>query len=92
MRLRRIVSCLLLVLCAALLAAAQDATPEATAEAIESAGGNEASVDGDEAGEILVFAAEAVIDPGAHTGASLNTTAGVEEVVGEGVFGELGDH
>lgn len=61
-------------------------------EVIETAGRNEPSVEDDESREVLVVGAEAVADPGSHTGTSLQTGTGVEKVVRRGVLGKLGSH
>lgn len=61
-------------------------------EVVETSGRDEASVENDESGKVLVLGAESVSNPGSHAGASLQARAGVEEVVRRGVFGELGGH
>ena len=65
---------------------------EATGEAIQAPGRNEAAFENDEAGEVFADAAEPVVHPGAHTGAALEAGAGVHEVVSGGVFRVVGDH
>ncbi len=59
------------------------------AEAIHAARRDHAAVEHDEAGQVLALAAQAVGDPGAHAGAALLAVAGVHEIVGVGVLGEL---
>ena len=65
---------------------------KAAAETVESAGRDQSAVEHDEAGKVLAFAAEPVVDPGAHARASLQCAAGVQEVIREGVFGKTGSH
>ena len=52
----------------------------------------EAGGDGDEAGEVFVFGAEAVVDPGTHAGADEVGGAGVEEEGGGAVGDAFGVH
>ena len=52
----------------------------------------EGGADGDEAGEVFVFGAEAVEDPGAHAGADLGVAAGVEFEEGAAVGGVAAVH
>src|SRR6185436_17110885 len=65
---------------------------EAAVEVVEAADGDEPAVEDDEAGKVLVVAAQAVADPRAHAGASLQSCPGVEEVVRAGVLREGGRH
>lgn len=65
---------------------------ESIAEAIESAGWDQASVENDEAGEILALASQTVGDPGSHARPSLQGMSGVEKIVGRSVLGKLGGH
>ncbi len=56
------------------------------------AGGVAGGIDGDEAGEVFVFGAEAVEGPGSEGGADELGGAGVELGEGLGVGGEVGGH
>ena len=56
------------------------------------AGRDQAAVEDDEAGQVLALAAQPVGHPGAMAGPALEAAAGVQEVVGAGVLGEVRDH
>ena len=62
---------------------------EAAAEAVEAAGRDHAAAEHDEAGQVAALAAQAVGDPRAHARPALLAVAGVQEVVGVGVLGEV---
>ena len=62
------------------------------AEAIDAAGGNQAAVEHHEAGQILALAAQPVGNPGPVAGPALQAAAGVQEVVGARVLGEVRHH
>ena len=62
---------------------------EAAAEAVEAAGRDHAAAEHDEAGQVPALAAQAVGDPRAHARPALLAVAGVQEVVGVGVLGEV---
>ena len=55
---------------------------EAAVEVVEAAGRDQAAVEDDEAGQVLVLAAQAVTDPRPHARPALEAGAGVQEVVG----------
>src|SRR5262249_34844448 len=65
---------------------------EAAVEVVQAARRNESAVEDEEAGQVLALAAPAVAEPRAHARPTLNAAAGVQEVVGAGVLGELRHH
>ena len=64
---------------------------EAAAEAVHPAGRDEPAVEHDEPRQILALRAQTVRHPGAVAGSALEAAAGVEEVIGVGVFREVRD-
>ncbi len=70
----------------------EDAGQEAGLPVLGILDGHAAGAHGDEAGEVLVFGAETVEDPGAEAGAGLDAVAAVHEHEGRLVVGDLGDH
>src|SRR5262249_52152519 len=65
---------------------------EAAVEVVQAAGRDQPAVEHDEAGKVAVRAGEAVTEPGPHARPALHAGPGVQEVVGAGVLGELGNH
>ena len=55
-------------------------------------GRDQAAVEHHKPRQVLGFAAQAIGDPGPVAGPALEPAAGVQEVIGTRVFGEIGDH
>ncbi len=65
---------------------------ETAAETIETARWNQPSIDDDETGQLLIFGPQTVSEPSPHAGPALEAAAGMQEVIGIGVFGEFRRH
>ena len=65
---------------------------EAAVEVVQPAGRDQAAVEDDEAGQIVVLAPQAIVDPRPHAGPALNAGSGMEEIVGAGVLGKFRHH